>query len=82
MKNFNYDELYGMDLNEYCEKHSIDIDFLIKKVELDLHILKKRLREVYTKEDLVMSDLALDVYDLIAKKETHLERLKDWKSAL
>jgi predicted membrane chloride channel (bestrophin family) len=81
---FNYDDLYGLDLNEYCELIKINIDTLITKNEKELEILKSRLHKlVWVEEepfDLKRNDMLINCIDkLIKKKEKHLKRLKDWK---
>jgi len=73
-----YDELYGVDINEYCEKHKITVDDLIKKTEIDIKILKKNLHK-HTYLEPTNWGLVGSINKLLNKKESHLKRLKQWK---
>lgn len=71
-----YDELYGMNLDEYCEAHGTTLANLIKKTETDIAILKKKLSKEWKGGNL--TDLGNRVYSAIQKKEAHKQRLEDW----
>jgi len=76
----NYDELYGISIDEYCKYHNTTIDSLISKTSKDIELLKRRLNcLIYEEKVDIGSQLINDVYSLLQKKERHLERLKKWK---
>jgi hypothetical protein len=79
MSNFSYDELYGIDINKYCELHSISLEELIEKVNIDISILKRNLHNQTYKEPPNWC-LINEIAKLLDKKEKHLKRLKKWKS--
>ena len=72
-----YDILYGMDLDEYCKRQGVSIQGLIKKVEIDIEILKGKFKKEY--KGVIPTPLGDEVYTAISKKQKHLERLKEWK---
>ena len=72
------DKLYGVNLNEYCKFHSIEIEDLINKTKKDIELLEKNLSNLVHKEGLVVEPLIDDVLRLKNKKEKHLKRLKEW----
>ena len=83
---FNYDEIYGLDINDYCEAIGFTIDQLIKKNEKEIEILKEKLKKlVWCEEDTIDPNKTMELincrYELLQKKERHLERLKKWKKA-
>jgi hypothetical protein len=73
-----YDELYGIDINEYCKRHNITVDDLIRKTEVDIEILKNNLHKQTYKEPTDWT-LVGSINKLLNKKEAHLKRLKQWK---
>lgn len=73
-----YDDLYGMSLSEYCEKHNTNIEALIEKVSIDLEILKKNFEKEYT--GMIPTPLGDRIYASMEKKRKHLMRLQEWKS--
>lgn len=75
-----YDEIYGMDLDNYCYAHNITVESLIAKEKTDIDILNHRLKEEYPRGALTMSELANAIHKLIKKKQKHVERLVDWKA--
>jgi hypothetical protein len=73
-----YDELYGINLDEYCEYHDITIDGLVEKVKRDIELLKKNLHKIVRIEGKLLDSRVDRISDLIDKKEKHLKRLKEW----
>ena len=76
---FDYDELYGVNIDEYCKYHNITIQDLIAKTKRDIQLLKKRLNQLVKIENRIGDPLVTAVYELLQKKEKHLKRLKNWK---
>ena len=80
MMNFSYDDIYGISLDEYCKWHDLTLDDLIKKVEIDIDILKASLMATLEKKlPYPESYLETMIYKTISKKEKHLQHLLDWK---
>ena len=77
---FTLDEIYGIDLLEYCRIHSTTVEELIKKTEKDIEILKANLKHVVVDEDRVTDPLVNRICKTISKKEKHLKRLKEWRA--
>jgi len=83
---FNYDDLYGVNLKEYCIAHNTNPEKLIQKIDIDIRLLKNRLNYLLEQEsqkpfrEQNNSDLYLitKVYQLIQKKEKHKDRLREW----
>jgi len=76
----DYNDLYGIDLDEYCSFHSIEIEDLINKTKKDIFILKRNLNKLIYKDCIPITEPIIgSIYELIKKKEKHLERLKKWK---
>ena len=74
----NYDELYGINIDEYCKYHSITIEDLIEKTKKDIELLKKNLhKHIYTEP--TNWELVGSIHRFFLKKEAHLKRLKQWK---
>ena len=83
---FNYDEIYGVDITEYCSAHNTSMEDIIKKIKIDINLLKNRLQDLIYSENF---DKTLDyrkkdflitvIFNLIKKKEAHLERIKNWE---
>jgi len=76
-----YDELYGVDIDEYCKRHKTTVDELINKVETDIQILKENLAK-HTYSEPTNWTLVDSIHKLLNKKESHLRRLKQWKKGL
>ena len=79
MQEIGYDELYGVNLDEYCKFHQITIDDLMNKTKKDIELLNKRLYILVCKKNKLGSQITNEVYKLLQKKKKHLERLKKWK---
>ena len=76
MNDFDYDSIYGMDLDTYCSMHGTTVERLIKKVETDILILRTRFEKLF---NVMESDpLHNEIYKSMGKKQKHLERLKNW----
>lgn len=75
-----YDEIYGMDLDNYCLAHGTTIEDLISKTELDIEILTTRMQEEFPRGSMTFTPLASEIYKLIRKKKNHVTRLKEWKA--
>lgn len=79
MQEIGYDELYGLNIDEYCKAHNISINDLINKTSIDIDLLKKRLQYLIWTKDEILNPLTCEVFKLLNKKQKHLERLKKWK---
>jgi len=80
---FSYDELYGVNLDEYCDFHCIEIEYLINKTKKDIFLLKRNLNNlIYEKNIPITEPIIGSIYELIQKKEKHLKRLKKWKNTM
>ena len=81
MKEFSYDQIYGINIDEYCKIQGINIDTLITMIEKDIEILRKNLwketRE--TLPGLENWNLIFEIKKTLDKKEKHLKRLQNWK---
>lgn len=76
---FTYDDIYGIGIEEYLERHNQTLDELIVKNEIDMEILKENLHKVLNaKLPYPESYLETEVYKSIQKKTKHLNRLKMW----
>jgi hypothetical protein len=83
VRDYSYDEIYGVDLDTYCKLQGITIDDLIESVEMDIKILKQNLNhQVWGKKNIEEMDFNLigTIHAIINKKEKHLKRLKEWKN--
>jgi hypothetical protein len=80
--NYNYDDIYGVSLDEYVARQGITLEDLINKTKIDIAILKENLRRV-VKEDRPYPDNYLEtvIFKTISKKEKHLDHLLDWDIA-
>jgi len=80
---FNYDDFYGLTLEEYCDVIGISIETLINKNTKEIEVLKNRLNKLVWAEvqedDEKIPYLINCIARLIEKKEKHLDRLKKWK---
>jgi len=79
MKNndFSYDELYGIDLDEYLLKHRKTIDELINEISIDISILENNLRnKINCNDDCYLIN---SIVSLLEKKRKHLDKIKKWK---
>jgi len=77
--NFSYDEIYGIDLNEYLKRQNKKINDLINEIETDINILKDNMRKnIYVNNPNWI--LIGEIHKVIVKKENHLRRLKEWKN--
>lgn len=74
---YSYEDLYGVSIDEYCSLHNTTVDELIHKTLIDKEILEARLRELIETDP--NSHLVTVVYNLISKKDKHVERLKKWR---
>ena len=76
---YTLEDLYGVDLEEYCRRHGTDIDKLINKTKTDLELLKENLtRLVRDKNDILDYKITV-IRNRIIQKEEQLKRLKYWK---
>ena len=81
MGEFSYDQIYGINIDEYCKIQGINIDTLITMIEKDIEILKKNLWKE-TRETLPGCEnwnLIFEIKKTLDKKEKHLKRLKSWR---
>lgn len=76
------DVIYGIGINEYCEKHGITIYDLIKRCETDIQLiftnyLKYAQKEKFSEQDYIDIEIIKKALD---KKRKHLIRLNKWKN--
>ncbi len=78
---FSYDEIYGVNLDEYCKLHNTTVDDLIRKSNVDISILHSNL-DVLLHKDLSHDEgYIIDfIFGLIKKKQDHIFKLEAWKS--
>jgi hypothetical protein len=75
---YSYDEIYGVDIDEYAKLHGTTDQDLIEKTKLDIDILSKRLRYLVEHEDnMGTNHLITVVFNTISKKQKHLSRLEE-----
>ena len=77
------EEIYGVDIGEYCRLHGIAVDQLIKKTMIDIEILLEnyaRLEREKFQHDLDSKFFKIisSTQKLIDKKRKHLARLQKW----
>ena len=75
----NYDQLYGMTIDEYCKAHNTNVDNLINKTNTDIKLLEKRLKHLVWKDNKLLEPIVGSCFMLLNKKRKHLKRLKKWK---
>jgi len=80
---YNYDDLYGIGLSEYCSAHDITLSKLKQKIITDIELLSNRLRILAT-ASFHEQDISLinTVHKLISKKSKHLDRLQNWSDEI
>jgi hypothetical protein len=76
---YSYDELYGVDIEEYCKIHNTTLEDLIQKSEIDIELLRKNMGRLL-QEDLTYEEgyITKVLFDLIKKKQKHVDHLKMW----
>ena len=79
MTEYSYDDIYGIPLGEYLERHGVDLKNLITKVQIDIVLLKENLKRVL-EEQRPYPDNYIEtvIFQTIKKKEKHLLRLMEW----
>ena len=85
MNDKDYDELYGIDIDEYCLRHNTTIDELIRKSEIDIEILYENVDKLIEAErngKTAYEDMHLldTVSFTINKKYKHIQRLESWNA--
>ncbi len=77
---YSYDDIYGIDLDEYCSLQNTTREEIISKIKIDINILKKNL-EVNLKADLPYPNnyIVTVISNLIKKKEEHIQRIQAWE---
>jgi len=73
-----YEELYGVDLEEYCKYHDTEPNGLVLKTQRDIELLKKNLHKHTYETETTNWELVGQIHKLLIKKEEHLKRLKKW----
>ncbi len=76
----DYDKLYGINIDEYCQRQGTTVDGLIHKSEVDIEILYENLDRLM-RQDLSYEEghIVDTISFLIRKKEKHIFALEDWK---
>jgi hypothetical protein len=75
--NLTYDELFGVTLTEYLKEHNTNLTSIIEKIEIDIMLLKKNLKNIISMNGILDSKIDI-IYKTINKKEKHLNRLIEW----
>jgi len=79
MIKYSYDDIYGIPLGEYLERHGVDLKNLISKVQIDIVLLKENLKRVLEEQRPYPNNyLETVIYQTIQKKEKHLQHLMEW----
>ena len=73
-----YEELYGVNLEEYSKYHNTKPEKLIQKTEKDIELLKKNLHKHTYEIKPTNWELIGQIHKLLNKKIEHLKRLKKW----
>jgi len=73
-----YEELYGVDLEEYCKYHNVEPEGLVLKTQRDIELLKKNLHKHTYEAEPTNWELVSQIHKLLNKKIEHLKRLKEW----
>jgi hypothetical protein len=76
---YSYDEIYGVNIDEYAALHDTTVQDLIEKTKLDIDILSKRLKYLVKNDDTGSNHLVTVVFNTISKKQKHLSRLEEWQ---
>ncbi len=80
MTKFSYDELYGVDIDEYCKLHETTIAALIRKSQIDIKIMYDNLDSLLHQKLSHDDGFIIDtIFALIRKKEAHIFALEDWQ---
>ena len=74
----DYNNLYGISLEDYIKEQETTLSSLIQKVQKDILLLENNLKKVIKDKDLTDPDVNI-IFNTIKKKQKHLQRLKDWK---
>ena len=78
---FSYDELYGIDIIEYCKAHDTTLEALIEKTKKDIQLLNDNMgKALRMKLPYEKNHLPDTIFALIKKKRDHVEHLKDWQN--
>ena len=79
MSNYSYDEVYGIPLEEYLQRHNLTLEHIIDKINIDISILKENLgRTMDAKLPYPENHIEYVVFNAIKKKQEHLDRLLAW----
>ena len=78
----NYEELYGVSLNEYCKYHNIEPQQLVLKTEKDIELLKRNLHKHTYEIEPTNWEIVGQIHKLLNKKINHLKRLKEWLKSI
>jgi len=73
-----YEELYGVDLDEYCKYHDTEPEGLVLKTQRDIELLKKNLHRYTYEIEPTNWELIGQIHRLLNKKIEHSKRLKEW----
>ena len=73
--NITFDEIYGVDIKDYCKIHGITPSILLQRVKTDLEILYGNFRNEVENKD-TNYEVTRAIADTIAKKQAHLRRLE------
>jgi hypothetical protein len=80
MTRYSYDDLYGIDLDIYCEAHETSIGQLIRKIKIDIDLLTNNLRDLVKVHYLEQNSQLINyISSTIDKKRKHIERLEEWE---
>lgn len=76
---FNYDDIYGVDIEQYLKIQGTTLEELMHKIEIDIELMNSNLRTVMAKKlPYPESYLETAIYKAVSKKTKHLSRLQEW----
>jgi len=74
----DYEDLYGVSLDEYCKHHGIEPHQLVQKTEKDIQLLKSNLHKHTYDIEPTNWEIVSQIHKLLNKKINHLKRLNKW----
>ncbi len=81
-----YDELYGIDINDYCLAHNTTIDEIISKSRIDIKLLKNNLKRLLNRakgdDSVEAAAMITPVHSAIQKKQNHINKMEDWQAGI
>ncbi len=80
---FTYEQLYGVNLDEYCRLQDTTIEELIKKSNIDIEIMYNNLDILLYQKLSHDEGFIIDtIFSLIRKKQAHIFALQNWQQGI